>query len=94
MQEQGAHEAVIDVSALSKKLTTHNTTRWISQKNAYSFYVGNVLNAEYSQDKEALTVTSEKKGEDLSCSFPVSESKQMSKPCGELLSELNKYLSR
>ncbi len=90
---KAVREAAIDIAVLSHKLTTHNSARWISQKNVYGFYVGNVLNAEYSQDQGILTVTADKKGAELRCVFSVSKAQGVSAPCSELLSELSKYVS-
>ncbi len=87
-----------DIPNIAKELTNHHNTQWHSSTFTYSLYLGGQLNAEYSQEKNALTISADSNDTDLNCSYSTKNGGLASvdddkvSACNSLANELQSYL--
>ncbi len=87
-----------DIINISKKLSRHHNTQWHSHSSTYRLYLGGHLNAEYSQEKDLLTIREDNNGGGLTCKYSTrdgeltnAEQDKMT-ACNTLAGKLQTYL--
>ncbi len=87
-----------DIINISKKLSRHRNTRWHSRSFTYRLYLGGHLNAEYSQEKELLTISKDNDSGALTCEYSTRHdgltniAEDKAPACNTLASKLQTYL--
>ncbi len=88
-----------NIPNIAKELTNHHNTQWHSRSLTYRLYLGGQLNAEYSQEKDALTISADSSDGNLACEYSTdhgglaSIDDTMVDACNTLANELQSYLS-
>lgn len=87
-----------NISNIAKELTNHHNTQWHSRSLTYRLYLGGQLNAEYSQEKDALTISADSGEAQLNCNYSTkngglnSVDNSQVNACNTLANELQSYL--
>jgi len=90
--------AAPDIPNIANELSKHHNTQWHSRSFTYRLYLGGQLNAEYSQEKDALTISADSGGEDIACEYSTkhgglaSVDESQVSTCNSLANELQTYL--
>ncbi len=88
-----------DISHIAKELANHRNTQWHSRSFTYRLYLGGQLNAEYSQEKDALTISADSEDQ-LNCKYSTKHGGLASiddntvSACNTLANELQSYLEQ
>ena len=89
-----------NIPDIAKALANHQNSMWHSRSFTYSIYLGGHLNAEYSQEKNALTIVNVEDEESrLSCNYSTKHGGLASikddevSACHSLANELQSYLN-
>jgi len=89
-----------DIPNIAKELTNHHNTQWHSRSFTYRLYLGGQLNAEYSQEKDALTISADSTEANLDCNYSTKHGGLASvddnkvSACNTLANELQSYLEQ
>ena len=75
-----------DIAVLANEIASHPRSLWQSTNSSYEFFIGGVLNAQYSPKEKTLTVMADNKGqgpqEALTCKYTLDNSLQAEAPAG------------
>lgn len=91
--------AAPNIPNIAKELANHHNTQWHSRSLTYRLYLGGQLNAEYSQEKDALTISADSSEAQLNCNYSTkngglnSVDNSQVNACNTLANELQSYLS-
>lgn len=93
-----------DIADLAREISNHPRALWQSSSSSYEFFIGGLLNAEYSPDSKTLTLTSDRaEQQNLTCRYRFDNSLEVDGPadiddpertCGELTRQLATTLDR
>jgi len=87
-----------NIPNIAKELANHHNTQWHSRSLTYRLYLGGQLNAEYSQEKDALTISADSGEAQLDCSYSTkngglnSVNDSQVNACNTLANDLQSYL--
>ena len=78
--------ALPDIAELAKEIASNPLSLWQSTKNSYEFFIGGVLNAQYSPNEKILTVMADSKEQGtkaaLTCKYTLDNTLKAEVPAG------------